>query len=601
MTADHDADQRIGAGGLTRREALLMTLAAGVTATSITLAVEGAEAAAGAAPFLHGVASGDPLADRVILWTRVTRPGVAGDLPVDWIVAEDEAFTRVVRRGTSLALADRDHTLKLDITRLSPGTTYYYRFEQGGLPSQVGRTKTLPVGAVDRLRFMVFSCSNFELGFFNAYREAARYKDVDAVLHLGDYIYEYGRGPSGYTTPATGAGLLPKPRDHALQPREEIVTLDQYRARHALYRTDAFLRNLHALFPFINVWDDHEVANDAWTGGAENHTTPAEGAWAVRKRLGIRAFYEWLPIREPQDGVRVDPVTGNPDSVYRSFDFGDLARLVMLDTRQAGRDEPLPQDRLIGAYVGAPPQGPFPKDVREDGKSRTLLGDAQAAWVDDQITTSTQIWQLIGNQVLMFYQNAPEVAGSAVVSNVQKLAYNQVLDRLFGAGTSQTLAQLGAAGLPTPLAADAWTGYPTARIRMLNTLAKAKNPVVLTGDSHNAWTANLVLPTPAGPKPVAAEFGGTSVSSPGTEQYLLGIPPEATAALQVDSSARKSPVDKLIYTEQSRRGFMMVDVRRTGMLVDHVFVSSVFGSSYSVERKRFQVRVNSRRAIALTS
>lgn len=599
MTCNNDeADRRSGAGGLTRREALLMTLAAGVTATSITLAVEGAEAAT--APFLHGVASGDPLSDRVVIWTRVTKPGATADIAVNWTVAEDAAFTRVARSGTAVARVGRDHTVKVDVANLKPGAVYYYRFETEGLRSPVGRTKTLPVGKVDRLMLAVFSCSNYELGFFNVYQEAAKRRDLDAVLHLGDYIYEYGPGADGYTTPATGLGLAPKPRDSDLQPREEIIRLDQYRARHALYKTDPHLQKLHALAPFINVWDDHEVANDAWTGGAENHNA-GEGSWSVRKQHGIRAFYEWLPIREPADRERVDPATGNPDALYRTFDFGDLARLVMIDTREAARDQQLSSAALVAAYVGAPPDGPFPKDVREDGKRRTLMGDAQAAWFGEQIVTSTQAWQLIGNQVLMFYQNAPDIAGSPVLSPAQKTSYNALLDQLLGAGQSEQIAQLGAAGLPTPLAADAWTGYPTARVKMLKTLAKAKSPIVLTGDSHNAWTANLVLPSGTGSRPVAPEFGGTSVSSPGMEQYLLGVPPTATAALQVDSSARKSPVDKLIYTEQSRRGFMLVDVRPTYADVVHVFVSNVFGPDYTVENKRFRVPLGSRQAIPLSS
>lgn len=577
-----------------RRKALQLTFAAGVSATSITLAVLD-PAMAAASVFLHGVASGDPLKDRVVIWTRVTIPGATDDIRATWTVARDEAMNDVVRTGKVFARASRDFTAKVDVDGLEPGGRYYYRFEAAGSASPVGRTRTLPAEGVEKLKFAVFSCSNFELGFFNAYREAARSGDLDAVIHLGDYIYEYGPGQTGYTTPATGLGLVPKPRDAELEPREEILDLSQYRARHALYKTDPDLQRLHRENPFINIWDDHEVANDAWTGGAENHQPETEGRWQKRKVAGIRAFYEWLPIRDPEDGERIDPTTRNPEHLYRVFDFGGLARLVMLDARQAGRDQQFDTTRLVGAYAGAPAEGPFPRDVNADGSTRDLLGAEQEKWLADTLADTTQTWQIIGNQMLMFYQSAPDLLGSATLTAEDRAKLLGNIDQLYGPGFGNQLAQLGAAGLPSPLAADAWTGYPTARVRMLETLSKAPNPVVLTGDSHNAWVANLFLPSAGRKTRVAPEFGGTSVSSPGIEQYLLSVSPETIASVYVETSASKSP-DDLFYAEQSKRGFMIVDIREQSVTVDHVFLSSVFEKTYTKDVKRFRVSKGSRRA-----
>ena len=599
MSAEDEFDARPEGWALSRREALKLTLAAGVTATSVTLAVTGAANAASGV-FLHGVASGDPLADRVVIWTRVTQPDPQATVPVSWKVARDPGMQDVVREGRTDAVAYRDHTVKIDVDGLEAGETYYYRFQGAGGASPVGRMKTLPPVGVKRLRLAVFSCANYELGYFNVYREAAKRDDLDAVLHLGDYLYEYGPGLTGYTTPATATGRVPKPRDNALEPREEIVALDQYRARHALYRSDPDLQAIHAKNAFINVWDDHEVANDAWKDGAENHQPETEGLWRKRRRAGVRAFYEWLPIREPADGDRFGGEAGRPDALYRSFDFGDLARLTMIDTREAARDKQLDATTQVGVYAGAPPQGPFPRDV-VDGRPRTLMGEEQSAWFAETLGSTTQPWQIIGNQVLMFYQTAADINGSPVLSALDRAQFLGTLDALFGQGYGAQFAALGAAGLPSPLAADAWTGYPTARIEMLKALAGASNPIVLTGDSHNAWTANLALPSETGTVPVAAEFGGSSVSSPGFEQYLLDIDMTKVAALTVDSSERKSPADKLIYTDQARRGFMVVEVRPKATIVDHIFVSTVFKRGYTTERVRFRVPLGAKSAAQVAS
>jgi alkaline phosphatase D len=317
--------------------------------------------------FRHGVASGDPLTNRVILWTRVT---VAGDerVTVEWLVAEDAAMRRVVQRGVTSTNIGFDYTVKVDVTRLDPGRTYYYQFIANGVPSPVGRTKTLPVGNVARGRFAVVSCSNYPYGYFNAYRNIAARADLDFVTHLGDYIYEYGNQQYGDGAPL---GRVPAPN-------KEITTLSDYRERYAQYRSDADLQEAHRQHPWIVVWDDHESANDAWVDGAQNHTPETEGDWNTRRAVAAQAWFEWLPVRE-------NPYLGG--QIYRNFPFGNLMDLIMLDTRLAGRTQ----------QVGANGAGLL------DG-NRTLLGEEQEGWFFQQLSSSQSRgtrWRVVGQQVMM--------------------------------------------------------------------------------------------------------------------------------------------------------------------------------------------------------
>lgn len=312
------------------------------------------------APFYHGVASGDPLADRVIIWTRVTTddPSVS----VSWEVATDTGFVNIVQSGVFTTDDSRDYTVKVDVTGLQPDTWYYYRFQALGKKSLTGRTRTAPAGNVSELRFAVVSCSSYESGYFNAYRDIASRNDIDVVLHLGDYIYEYGQGgilSNGDTT-----------RRH--QPPHEILTLSDYRIRHSLHKLDPDLRALHQQYPFITVWDDHETANNAWRDGAENHTPATEGSWEDRKNAGRRAYFEWMPLRD---------VHGNGQSIYRVISFGNLATFIMIDTRLEGRDQ---QTATVN-----------------NDTNRTILGHAQLNWLRNELSNATARWKLIGNQVMM--------------------------------------------------------------------------------------------------------------------------------------------------------------------------------------------------------
>lgn len=318
-------------------------------------------------PFYHGVASGDPTSSSVILWTRVT-PDSAGPVHVSWELAADTTFQTILQTGDTLTDATRDYTVKIDVQNLQPATWYYYRFSAGGNTSIVGRTRTFPASGGTRARLAIVSCSNYQRGYFNVYERIAERNDVDAVLHLGDYIYE-------------GAGGSAEGREH--HPAYEILELADYRARYSQYRMDPDLIYCHQQYPFITVWDDHESANDAWKTGAENHQPATEGPWAERLNAAAQAYQEWLPIRT-QDPNR-------PEKIYRQIEFGDLFSLHMLDTRIIGRDEP------AASVTDAA--------VLED-TTRTMLGQEQFDWFMQNLRSSEATWQLVGQQVMF----APLVA-----------------------------------------------------------------------------------------------------------------------------------------------------------------------------------------------
>jgi alkaline phosphatase D len=316
------------------------------------------------APFFHGVASGDPLHNRVIIWTRVTPEQInEEDVSVSWRIATDTSMTNIVNQGVFVTNQTRDYTVKVDVTNLQPSTCYFYDFKVGERYSVRGRAITADLGDNENVRFAVVSCSNYQYGFFNAYRTIAERNDVNAVLHLGDYIYEYGAG--GYSANIEG-------RDH--EPVHEIVTLDDYRLRYSHYRLDHDLQRIHQQYPFICVWDDHESANDSWVEGADNHDESTQGMWGVRKNNSKQAYFEWLPIREQNEEF----------SIYRKIQYGDLVNLFMLDTRLEGRNE----------QVGA-------TSSEINNPNRTLLGTEQLDWLKTNLSNSTARWNILGQQVMM--------------------------------------------------------------------------------------------------------------------------------------------------------------------------------------------------------
>ncbi|MEM7609499.1 MAG: alkaline phosphatase D family protein [Myxococcota bacterium] len=335
--------------------------------------------------FGFGVASGDPLPNAVIVWTRYL-PEDGEALSVQWEVSETSTFDTLAASGEAMAAPERDFTVKVDVMGLRPGTVYFYRFVRDAEQSLVGRARTAAATA-DSVRFGVVSCSNYARGYFHVYRHLAERNDLDAVLHLGDYIYEYGDRPADL---------------RLSDPPVEIVDLDAYRRRYQLYRLDPDLQALHQQHTTISVWDDHESANDAWRDGAENHT-PDEGEWAARRSASVQAYFEWMPIREI-DG----------DRVWRRFDFAGLVRLLMLDTRLWGRDEQ-----------------PEPGDENE---ARSLLGDDQEAWLLEQLEGDGPAWKVLGQQVMFGHWNGPGRGGTFVPFNLDQWdGYRQVRARLFDA------------------------------------------------------------------------------------------------------------------------------------------------------------------------
>ncbi len=486
--------------------------------------------------FRHGVASGDPLPDGFILWTRVSgldRKRVR----VRWRVATDPEFSNIVAKGKARTGPERDYTVKVDVRGLEAGQTYFYGFSAAAEDSPTGRTRTLPGGGLESANFAVVSCSNFPYGYFHVYRDIAEQQDLDAVIHLGDYLYEYGMG--GYATEyAEHLGRMPEPPG-------ETVTLADYRARHAQYKADPDSRAMHASLPLIAVWDDHEITNDAWRNGAENHDE-SEGNWQERVHAAVQAYFEWMPIRGEANGVDT--------RIYREFSYGDLLTLVMLDTRLVGRDaQPDAAGESDPEVIGARMQDP----------ERQLLGSEQEAWLAGTLDRATSTWQVIGQQVLVAPLRTPDL--------------EPLLDLDKGSGLPrEMLEQLVAVSKSgPPMILDTWNGYPVARERFLATLARyADNPVVLTGDMHTSSASNLV--PRGGSAPVAVELMTTSVTSPGLNDYLPQVRPNAVqeATLEFNPPLR--------YLETSRRGWLAVRLTHERCEAEWHLVDTVHREDYTV-------------------
>ncbi|MFI9200819.1 alkaline phosphatase D family protein [Streptomyces sp. NPDC053048] len=505
--------------------------AAAATATAALLPSVSAQAAtadsdppsAAAPAFVHGVASGDPLPDGVLLWTRVTpspdaTPG-SGRGPaveVTWQVAEDDGFSRVVAHGTVTAQAAGDHTVKADVRGLRPATGYFFRFTAGGIHSPTGRTRTAPArdAAVDGIRFGVVSCANWESGHFSAYRHLATRRDLDAVFHLGDYIYEYGTGEY----PAAGRVVRP----HA--PTHEIVTLADYRVRHARYKTDPDLQALHHAHPVVAIWDDHEFANDTWPGGAENHTPGTEGEWAKRIAAAKQAYFEWMPVRPSIEGT-----------TYRRLRFGRLADLHLLDLRSF-------RSQQVKSGSG-----------KVDDPERTITGRAQLDWLKEGLASSDTSWRLVGNPVMI----SPVAFGSLPAHLLEPLA------KLLG---------LPSGGLT--INSDQWDGYTDDRRELIAHLTDRGigNTVFLTGDIHMAWATDV--PKKAATYPLsssaATEFVVTSVSSDNLDDILRVAPHTVSVAA---ATAIKAANRHVKWLDMDSHGYGVLDVTAERAQMDYYVLS----------------------------
>jgi alkaline phosphatase D len=467
--------------------------------------------------FTHNVASGEPRARSVMLWTRyVPRPGESGRLNFE--VSGSPDFSRIASRGVVAADPERDFCVRPTVRGLRPGRIYYYRFRDGaGRSSPVGRTRTLPEGPTARFNIAVFSCANLPGGWFNAYGHAAARDDIDLVLHLGDYFYEYqeGRYPRGH----------PSMPGRLLDPQSEVWRLADYRLRFAAYRADPDLQRLHQLFPMVTMWDDHESANNSWSGGAENHQPAAEGDWAVRKAAAMRAYREWLPVS---------------DEPWESYEIGDLATLFRPETRLTARTQPPSYAAALAGQADPVAALTAFRDGPWRDPARTMMGAEQEAWLAAGLRRSVRAgtkWQLLGQQVVMGPTLlAPEAAGWLTPQTPPELR-QQI-------GLGVIAARLG-----LPLTLDTWDGYPAARERLLRAALDADaNLLVLSGDSHNAWAYDLSLAGAA----AGAEFAGQSVTSHGYETYLPWVPPAELARAMVAFNPA------LKWAELGSRGYLTV-------------------------------------------
>ncbi|EGQ8163270.1 twin-arginine translocation signal domain-containing protein [Vibrio parahaemolyticus] len=512
-----------------------------------------------AVSFEHGVASGDPTQTQVIIWTRVTT--AASYVDVSWQVASDMEFSNVVQSGVFTTDTGRDFTVKVDVQNLNANSQYYYRFIVGEMMSEVGQTQTLPEDGVEKASMAVVSCANYPAGYFHVYREILNQHEqspFDVVLHLGDYIYEYGAG--GYAS-EDAAALGREPSKGA-----ECITLDDYRKRYAQYRQDADLQALHAKLPMIAVWDDHELANDTWKNGAENHQDD-EGSFIDRRAAAAAAWTEWLPVREN---------TFSNMLIYRQFSFGNLVNLMMLDTRLVGRDKPLdyfslsaPTMEAIGGLV-----------AQSRSADRELLGTEQLAWLMNEFNTHDAKWNVLGQQVLMSRMELPSSVMTAMFQLFTSTEEKKT-EALLAVNTAITgyLADPSADPISLPYNLDAWDGYYVEREKVYQ-LAKASsgNFVCLAGDTHNAWASEL---KDVSNNPIGVEFATSSVSSPGLEEYLA-LDPVAIAQMEY---TLLHLVSELKWADIKQRGFMRVTFTADAAQSTWYLVSTIKDKKYQVTTK----------------
>ena len=518
----------------------------------------------GPVAFAHGVASGDPSPTAVVFWTRVTpKDAPVGDIAVELEVAADAGFKTIVASSKApRAKAGADWTVKHDLDGLKPGTDYWYRFKANGVISPVGRTKTLPKGATKDVVLAVVSCSLYPNGYFNAYDAISKLDRVDAVVHLGDYIYEYGGAPKDYGMNS------PVAAQRTPDPVHEIVTLDDYRRRHAQYKTDPAAQAAHARAPWIVVWDDHETANDSWIGGAENHDPKTEGDWATRKAAALKAYYEWMPIREPGKAL--------PEAAWRGFQFGDVASLLMVETRLTARTHQLDYDTDLPMVDGKPDVAGFVAKWKDP--THRMMGEGQEQWLASEVGASAKAgvaWQVLGNQVVM-----ARVAPPNLKATMGEAKFNGLLSQLPDYAAKRVAQTVAMSAYDIPSNLDAWDGYPADRQRVYDIFAAAKaRPIVLAGDSHMFWVNELW--DDAGKARVAAEFGTTSVTSPGYGDILPGVP-LGEAFVQRNKEVK--------YAHPSAKGFLLLTLEHGKATGELVAVSTIHKTDYTTRvLKRFVV------------
>lgn len=535
------------------RRRLVIGGALGVGALMLPVGPSLASAVLGAKGFTHNVASGEPGSDSMLLWTRYVPPSGVDEVRLDAELALDPNFTRVISGGSVRIGAYRDWTAKLTVDGLQPRTTYWYRFiAPDGAKSPVGRTRTLPVGDVDRFGLGLFSCSNLPLGWFNAYAHAAARDDLDLWLHVGDYVYEYGLATYKDRVVA-GRDVLPA-HDH------EMISLLDYRLRLACYRADPDLQKLHQMAPMVALWDDHEIANDSWEGGAQNHQPQADGDWNTRRAAAMQAYREWLPVSE-------DP--------WKTYRIGTLATLYRTESRVLARTRPAYAE-LAKAHQASDPDAAL-RNFR-DGAWRdpaaTMLGSDQESWFAHELKRNApaSIWQMVGMGTIIGRTLMPEETPNWVRPEAGEHAVNKFKK------------DVRASKLGLPMWMDRWDGYPEARSRLLRAAQRADaDLVMLSGDSHNAWAYSLAEDG----QPAGIEFAGHSVTSPGMEGGFGADPKDVAHAFVVTNP-------ELVWADTSQRGYMMLDITPQRVTGEWLFMRTIKSRStalagthrMSVERGR---------------
>jgi alkaline phosphatase D len=480
--------------------------------------------------FTHNVASGEPGADSMLLWTRYVPAAGDNAIRLDAEVALDPDFARVISGCTVRTGAYRDWTAKITVDGLKPGTVYWYRFvAPDGSKSPVGRTKTLPVGDVARFGLGIFSCSNLPIGWFNAYAHAAERSDLDLWLHVGDYLYEYGMAP--YRAEDLVAGRI-------VEPDREMIAIGDYRLRFASYRADPDLQRLHQMAPMIALWDDHESTNDSWEGGAQNHQA-AEGDWNARRAAAMQVYREWMPVS---------------DEPWKAYPLGTLATLYRTESRLLGRTQPADigsafraedPDTALKAFRDGPWQDP----------SATMLGSAQESWLAHALKANARstAWQMVGMGTILGRTVMPK----DILGWLRPDASDRVV--------SSYRNNIRAAGLGLPMWMDRWDGYPAARSRLLKAAQQADaDLVMLSGDSHNAWAYSLAEDG----RPAGVEFAGHAVTSGGIEGACAADP-----GIVARGFIAANP--ELKWADTSRRGYLMVDITPQRVTGEWLFLQTI--------------------------
>ena len=467
--------------------------------------------------FAHGVASGDPRMDRVVIWTRVTGEG---EPEVRWKVARDAGLSQVVAEGSSVAGPESDYTVHVDVQGLDADAVYHYRFESSGVRSPVGRTRTLPEHA-ERIRFAVCSCAKYNAGYFNAYGRIADHEDLNFVLHLGDYIYEVSNRPPKSQTPGANIG-------RPFFPDHECVTREDYRKRYAYYHLDSDVQRLHRTHPIISTVDDHEFGDGAWRGGTLEHLPERDGPWEERKRAALRARWEWLPLRPP------DPA--DPSRVWQRVGIGDLAEIFLLDTRSR-RDEP------VGGEQAA-------------ASGRTQLGTEQRDWLFQSLRSSKAGWRILANSSVlaqMWDDDIPELSKEALTK----------LKLINPEGTG-----------PDP---DQWDGYPEEQLALIRLLDELKDTLVLSGDVHVALAMDLkVDPDARRQEPASAEFVISSLTSQNLDDKMGWE--RRSRSLELERAWIESSPN-IHWCDLDSHGYLLMDVDRDRARADFMSVDTVLRPS----------------------